>query len=418
MRYNPFRPNGMVAPGMFAGRDEELKAIEQSLFQTKNENPHHFLNQGERGIGKSSLFVYVDIVASGELAAEDGSKLRFITISVDLNGCASQLDIVRAIGRELRRTMSTREWLKARAKKVWDWVTNWEVLGVAFHGARPDMLEDARDSLVDRIVDLCDGVKDEIDGILILIDEADSPGPEAELGSFVKLFTERLSRRRCNKVLIGMAGLPSIIARLKESHESSARIFEVYSLQPLEPTEREWVVQRGLTVANEKNEKPTQITTAALKMICELSEGYPHFLQQFAFSAFAEDSDYVVDVEDVARGAFNENGALAQLGVKYFSEMYHARINSEDYRRVLDTMADHGDEWVAKATLIKETPKVTEHNVGNALAALKEKKIILQEEGKRGLYRLPTKSFAAWINAVKASREKPPDLIKSLFESE
>ena len=50
MRYNPFRPNSLVTPGMFTGRLEETKALERMLFHTKNGNPHYFLLHGERGI--------------------------------------------------------------------------------------------------------------------------------------------------------------------------------------------------------------------------------------------------------------------------------------------------------------------------------------------------------------------------------
>jgi hypothetical protein len=56
-KYNPFRPNSIVTTGMFCGRFDEMKAAEQSLFQTKHENPKHFLISGERGIGKSSLLL-------------------------------------------------------------------------------------------------------------------------------------------------------------------------------------------------------------------------------------------------------------------------------------------------------------------------------------------------------------------------
>ena len=122
----------------------------------------------------------------------------------------------------------------------------------------------------------------------------------------------------------------------------------------------------------------------------------------------------MISASDVTDGAYKENGALAQLGNKYFNEMYHAKIYSEDYRRVLDAMAKYGDAWVARGTLIKET-SVSESNVGNALSSLKDKKIILQDESRRGFYRLPTKSFAAWINAIKAAREKNATLTDSLF---
>jgi hypothetical protein len=111
----------------------------------------------------------------------------------------------------------------------------------------------------------------------------------------------------------------------------------------------------------------------------------------------------------VTRGAYKENGALTQLGNKYFNEMYHARISSEDYRRVLDAMAAHGDSWIARQTIIRECG-VSETNVTNALSALKQRKIIVSDESRRGFYRLPTKSFAAWINAIRATKAKTESL--------
>jgi hypothetical protein len=63
--------------------------------------------------------------------------------------------------------------------------------------------------------------------------------------------------------------------------------------------------------------------------------------------------------------------------------MYHARISSEDYRRVLDAMAEHDDEWVARKTIIAESG-VSEANVSNALLALKAKEVILQDKPEGG----------------------------------
>lgn len=95
---------------------------------------------------------------------------------------------------------------------------------------------------------------------------------------------------------------------------------------------------------------------------------------------------------------------LAQLGAKYFSEMYHAKISSDDYRKVLDTMAKHADAWVARKDLIAETG-LKAGTVTNALNSLKNKNIILVDETRQGFYRLPTKSFAAWISAIKSAPE-------------
>ena len=78
MRYNPFQPNKIVNPGMFIGRGEELRAIEQCLHQAKNGNSQHFLLQGERGIGKSSLLLFVEYVATGRIETVDKRKFSFV----------------------------------------------------------------------------------------------------------------------------------------------------------------------------------------------------------------------------------------------------------------------------------------------------------------------------------------------------
>jgi hypothetical protein len=56
-------------------------------------------------------------------------------------------------------------------------------------------------------------------------------------------------------------------------------------------------------------------------------------------------------------------------------------------------MADHSDSCVGRSELIKET-ELKGGTVDNALRALKTKNIIVQNEMKSGLYKLPTKSLA------------------------
>jgi ABC-type uncharacterized transport system fused permease/ATPase subunit len=57
MKFNPYRPNSIASSELCQGREEEMIIIEQSLFQTKNGNPQHFLVEGEHGLGKSSIFL-------------------------------------------------------------------------------------------------------------------------------------------------------------------------------------------------------------------------------------------------------------------------------------------------------------------------------------------------------------------------
>ncbi|MDF0601801.1 ATP-binding protein [Psychromarinibacter sp. C21-152] len=116
MRYNPFVPNGIAFPGMFTGRLDEIETIEHSLFQTKNENPQHVLISGERGIGKSSLLFYADLIARGDIEVEK-ANFNFLSVSTDLAGVTSQGGIIEQIGRELRSKLKSYDKLRAFAHR-------------------------------------------------------------------------------------------------------------------------------------------------------------------------------------------------------------------------------------------------------------------------------------------------------------
>jgi len=406
MRYNPFQPNKIVNPAMFVGRLEEIHKIEHYLFQAKSGNSQNFLIDGERGIGKSSLLHYISAIATGRITGQRDQRFSFLLLSVDMGGVVTQLDIVRAVARELRNALSKNPDLRERAKQVLDFLTNWEILGVRYHKTADKVdPEDAKENLVDQLADLALNQSAAFDGILVVIDEADAPPVEAGFGEFLKSVTERLTRRGCENVIFGLAGLPSTISKLRASHESAPRIFTILHLEPLDNTECIRAINMGMRIANEKNEHSTSITADALDMLADLSEGYPHFIQQFSYSAFEADDDFAIQVDDVISGAYGENGAIHQLGRKYFSEAYFSKINSDDYRTLLNVMAEHGDEWVTRRQLIHES-KLKETTINNALAALKQKAIILSDESRQGFYRLPTRSFAAWINALKSAASK------------
>ena len=240
--------------------------------------------------------------------------------------------------------------------------------------------------------------KSVLDGVVITIDEADKPPSTANLGEFCKLLTERLMKKGCDKVVLGVSGLPQTVDRLKESHESAPRVFEDIYLHPLTAEDRVDVVRKGLNEAKSVNGFETKITPEAESLISEFSEGYPNFIQQFAYCAFDFDQDNVIDEEDVRSGAFMKHGAFYQLGVKYFQGQYFDQIGSDEYRKVLRAMAEHLDGWVTKSQ-IRQAVDLKATTLNNAILALKDRNIIVAKPGKKGEYRLPNRSFAVWIKA-------------------
>lgn len=404
MKYNPFKPNGMMPPGAFIGRISELEAVESAYFQTKHGNPQHFFITGERGIGKSSLLLVNEDVAKGEMDTIDGHTFKFLTVTADLAGATTIDDIIKSIARGLQSTLNTNIIFKQKAKATWSFLKDWEILGVRYHS--PDIDNDSEvriDELVSNVAGLCSELSDEIDGIVFLLDEVDRPPVEADLGRFLKSFDERLFRAKCPKICFGLAGLPNAIYKMRESHPSSPRLFEVLTMSPLELQERHAVIDHAIEEANKINDDKVTVSAKGKDLLANISEGYPHFLQEFGHAAFSANDDDIIDEDDVAEGAFSENGALGQLGDKYFTEMYHIRINSDDYRKVLSAMANHLDAWVKREEIVKESG-VSSTSVTNALSALKQREIILADDARKGYYRIPTKSFATWIRLIASER--------------
>lgn len=417
-RFNPFRPGGIVGPGMFSGRGAELLALEKVLHQTKHANPQHFIISGERGIGKSSLLFYLKLVASGAVKSLDSETYRFLVVNIELDSSITYAEIIGKVGAELQRQLSNYQRAMELLKSLWGFISRWEAFGVSYKpqektNAPTELLED----LSHTVSQVLTQARTEFDGMLLLIDEADKPAATSHLGQFVKLFSERLTKRGCENVALGLAGLPVLSTRLQASHESATRIFQFISLEPLRPDERVDVIRKGLAEAATKNKSEVTITPAAETLIADLSEGYPHFIQQFAYSAFDQDRDNTIDEADVLRGAFEqEGGAIQQLGIRYFEGLYFDQIWSDEYRRVLRAMSDHMDGWVDKRTLRKETG-LRDSTLANALTALKRRNIIVPQRGKKGVYRLPTRSFAVWINAfTRATQEK--EVVQAALDAE
>ncbi|MDP6873733.1 MAG: ATP-binding protein [Alphaproteobacteria bacterium] len=401
-KYNPFRPDKIVPVGMFCGRIPEIRKIDHCFTQTKSGNPQHFLIEEERGIGKSSLFFIQNYVARGEIETLDDQKVKFVTLSAVLEVGDDYYTVIKKISDALQRELKSKEKLKDFGKKTWEFISRIEAAGLKIRDAEskidghqllPNLLEDFEE-IINNLQNY--------DGILLLIDEADQPGPDGQLGRLCKLLTEHLTFAGSEKLCIGLAGLPGLIATLRESHASSPRLFTTMDLQPLESHECVQVIEAGIKNAEEKGVS-VEFTEDAKNFISTVSEGYPHFLQEFSYYAYEIDTDHVIDSEDVSGSLFGENGTFEQLGRKYFSTFYNAPY-SDDYRKVLDTMSSHSDEWVDRATIISES-RLKDSTVDNALRALRGKNIILKNEQKLGEYRLPTRSFAVWVRARSLAEE-------------
>jgi hypothetical protein len=405
-KINPFKPNSPVPPGMFAGRLEEISALENGLYQTKNGNSSNFLLTGERGIGKSSLIGYIKPTAQGIITSSDYDKFNFIVVNTVISNKSTLISFIKLLERNLKREIEKigkTEKVRGFFDDTWSFVQRLKIMDSGIDKAQVNedldlIIDDFSYSLSETSKRVANPESGETakDGIMIIVDEADNACPDLHIGYFFKVVTEILQQHGCDNVMFILAGLPDVVEKLTSSHESSMRVFTQLVVKELRPDDRKYVINRGITVGNEKNVDQTTISNDARNMISTLSEGYPHFIQQFSYSAFEANTDGEISEDDVATGAFRQGGALDAIGSRYYQALYNEQIKSDEYREVLEIMAESMNSWIKKSE-IREKFSGNDHTVSDALQALTARKIILKNPSKLGEYRLQHKGFALWI---------------------
>ncbi len=411
-KINPYKPNSPVPPGMFAGRLEEIKALENGLYQTKHGNPTNFLITGERGIGKSSLITYIKPTAQGDIVAPEYEPFHFVVVNTVISNKSTLISFIKLIERNLKRSIGKIEKVRGLFDDTWSFVQRLRIMDSGIDKAQTHedldlIIDDFSYSLAQTCNRITNPEKGEEskDGIVIFVDEADNACEDLHIGYFFKVVTELLQQHGCENVIFIVAGLPEILNKLAESHESSVRIFTQLKVKELNPDDRKYVIDRGLEIANEQNMEQTTISSEARKFLSTLSEGYPHFLQQFAHSAFEANFDGEISEDDVGKGAFKDGGALDAIGSRYYQSAYSEQIKSDEYRLVLEIMADSMNSWIKKSD-IREKFTGSEHALSNALQALTSRNIILKNSSKIGEYRLQHRGFALWIKLFGQRKRK------------
>ena len=417
MRTNPFRPNSPINPGMFVGRVNELERLEQALIQTMAGEPAHFMITGERGIGKTSLLLYLKALAQGNITF-NSVKFKFLVLDLDIDTNSTQLGLMHRIKMHLDNQLGKSEPARTFLRDAWSFLQRIHIMdsGITPEAERVSdevMLDEFALTLAQVCERTCSATPESTfsaryEGIMIIIDEADNCSPQLHLGSFIKLLTERLQRHDCNRVLIGLAGMPELRDKLYASHPSSLHIFEDLQLGRLTETEVSDVISICLERAEKDNQEKVSITAEARNMLISFSEGYPHFIQQFGYSAFAHDANAEINKEDVLQSAFGIRGALDLIGDRYYRDDFYNKIQQDSYRQVLRIMAEDLDGWVT-STKIKSKFRGKEATLNNALKALRDRHIILSKQGEKGIYRLQHKGFALWIKLF-----ADPDFLESV----
>jgi hypothetical protein len=278
---NPYAPGAGTPPPALVGRDPVIEQADIALRRLAiGRASQHQLLTGLRGVGKTVLL--------GKLAAV-AEHVGFRVIRLEAVGGD---DTLRSLLRQARRIVDDLEGglAAARALRSIDSVS----LTIAGTGVKVDRAERRpdREALADVVIDLAAVAAEHDLGVMVAIDEA-------QLLDGHDLRRILAGVHRCGQdglpLWCLLAGLPNLVGDVARAATYAERMFTVADLGPLTPS------QVVAAVVGPAEEIGVTWSAGATDEIVDRSDGFPFFVQTWAFHTWNAALDEPISADDVRR---------------------------------------------------------------------------------------------------------------------
>ena len=384
---NPFNPNSVVAPNLFAGRSSQINIICKKIEQIKNNMPSCFFIYGERGIGKTALVKFIKYLS------ENKSKL------YDLNCLTSYYSVEKdqEIGSVLQASLNkitdqmSEGLVEKISKRLGDVFKNGKFQLGAFgtnlevdlsKGGSKEREITIKDQVVSILINLLKSItisnkqdekskQDEVisnDGIIIVIDEIHNLKNIESAASILRNIITTLDVEGAGKISFIIIGYKEDMEKFFSDNSSSRRTFDLVELEVMPDSEAQEILEKGFKEAGIEYDKD------CLKKI-EIAGGYPHSVQIIGHLLIENDEDNKIDQTDWGKVMYT---AVMQLRRKEFATMYTFDKPLKVKDEILVLLAEEN-----KPLYKKELVKKLNKNVYQYIPALKKSGAIKEDAEER-----------------------------------
>ena len=410
MENNPFNPNSVVKPPLFAGRIEQILHVIRKMSQVRNKMSSSFIISGERGIGKTALAKLIMFIAQQK--DKDFENLNFLTTYYTVEKAQSFRSVLQS-SLNLLTDQLPKSAIDRLNSHLGSFFKNGKFsLGV--FGVRAEMdkvseksLEEdmyLKDQAVSILTNILKGIEDErlrkgkkinqSDGILIVLDEIHNLKSIDGVAQILRSIITTLDMNGHGNIAFLILSYPEVIKNFFKGDPSAKRSFDILPLETMPDNEAEEILTKGLQSVQIKYDK--RVVSGNIYK----AGGYPHSIQVLGHNLVEIDCDKYIDQEDWTKAV--KKTAL-ELQHKDFSNLYSFNGKIRQREELLNILALL-PKPVLKSDLAKEFNKKNKNIY--ASSCLPELKRIgaIRENSETGLLSLQSYLFKSAISLHIASQ--------------
>lgn len=291
-RVNPYRPGAGLMPTYLAGRDDDIKDVEQIFSALTIGIPvQSIIFSGLRGVGKTVLLNKLQ-----KIAEEKNIFCKHLEVE-ERNDFISQ---IASCSQAFLRKISTKENLKHLIQKPLDAIKslvvsfdpNANTFSLSLQEMELYKSNNLTQSLTEVFVTLGEAAATAKIPICFFIDEMQYM-KSAELGAVIAAL-HRTNQLGYPIMVVG-AGLPKIYKMLSDEKSYSERLFIYKGIGSLTDEQSYAAIQEPV-----KNFKITY-TKDSLELITKITKGYPFFIQQLCEIVYNENKTSTIDKASVEK---------------------------------------------------------------------------------------------------------------------
>ena len=387
-KINPYRPGAGLMPTYLAGRDEDIRNIE-NLFEalTLNIPTQSVIFSGLRGVGKTVLINQLQ-----NIAEDKGIFCKHIEIE-ERNDFISQLaSCSQAFLRKISMVEGFRHLIQKPLDAIKSLVVSFDpndnTFSLSLQERELYRTANLTQSLTDVFTTLGEAAYKAKTPICFFIDEIQYM-KSAELGAVIAAL-HRANQLGYPIMIIG-AGLPKIYAMLSEEKSYSERLFIYTEIDSLERQQAEEAIKKPA------EKLQVTYTDAAVQEIIDVTKGYPFFIQQLCQIVFQNTDSKEIGIEDVDGSI----GQFFQVLDKGFFRVRYERCSEAD-KKFIFAMVSCG-ELPCTISNIAKVMKKQVNSISTSRAQLINKGIIYSVKYKELDFTVP--EFDGFIKRLEEYQE-------------